>query len=81
MLEEGPWQNGQRRIGPGAECEDGVKLQNYRGDAHGGGQRVDNKDLGLTPGASHRGGLNGDMGTSPTDLQGAAVAEQRATSI
>ena len=50
MLEEGPWQNGQRHVGPGAEYEDGAKLQRCRGDAHRVGQRVDIKDLGLSPG-------------------------------
>ena len=81
MLEEGPWQSGQRHVGPGAGCGDGVKLQNYWGDARSGGQRVDNKDLGLMPGPTRRGRLNGDVGAPPTDLQGATVVEQRATSI
>ena len=67
--------------GPGAGCEDSAKLQNYRGDAHSGGQRVDNKDLGLKPGPSRHGRQNGDVGAPPTDLQGAAVAEQGTTSI
>ena len=42
---------------------------------------MNNKDLGLKLGPSRRGRLNGDVGAPPTDLQGAAVAEQQATSI
>ena len=72
---------GATYVGPGTGCEDGAKLRKYQGDAHSGGQRVDNKDLGLKPGPSRRGRLNGDVGAPPTDLQGAAVAEQQATSI